>query len=289
MFRSAGTLAATSAALLLATATGAGAQILLPSRPHDTLDFELKSLRDDVTLYMGDPQELLLMNVRPRLTSEPRVTYSGQANAVLQITDQDLIDARGTKSAPSESDDKKDSPYGQKWEVRLSPSGPTSFVLQFDGGESSVDLTDFQVSRVDVSANGTILDVGFRSQNSMVLDNCTIHTDGGSLKFHGLVNAQAKEIALFVPRTECQLEVTGKEWAGESAITLQGVPASLQLTLSKKLGVRVSGPAGTLGHFAGERMVQDADGLVSKDFDKAKCHVRLTIAEEISHIAVKWN
>jgi hypothetical protein len=111
------------------------------------------------------------MDVNPKLTTTPRVNYSGQANAVLQILDQELGESRAT---PSEVAEGKDSaPYGQRWEVRISPSGPTSFSLQCDRGESAFDFTDFQVRKIDLAANRSILDVGFRAQNPIVLESCS--------------------------------------------------------------------------------------------------------------------
>ena len=285
MFRNTATVFTVGASIVLAAVAAANAQIVLPTRQHDTLNVELRSLRDDVTLYMGDPQELLLMDVDPKLTILPRVTYSGAANATLLIHDQQWSEARATGSGASNVKDA----YGQRWEVRLSPSGPTTFSVQCTQGKSSFDFTDFQVQKIDLAADGSTLDVGFKSQNSMVLESCSIRADGGSLRFHGLINAHAKEIALFVPGAECEIELTGKAFDGESAITLQGLPKSLQLVVSRKVGVRISGPAATTAQFAAAHMVQDGDVLVSRDYDKAKCRMLLTIAEEIPKLTVKWD
>jgi len=285
MLRRDRTLALVGASILLVAASGR-AQIMLPTRQHDTLDFELKSLRDDVTLYMGDPQELLLMDVDPKLTTLPRATYSGQANAVLQIIDQEWSARKASGEAGGKA---KDAPYGQTWEVRLSPSGPTNFSLQCDQGKNTFDFSDFQVQKIDLSTDGATLDVGFKRQNPIVMESCNIRAEDGSLRFHGVINAQAKQVALYVPGAECQIELTGKAFEGSSEITLQGPPKSLDLVVSRKVGLKISGPAATTAKFAADHMVQQGDVWASRDYDLAKCRIHLTFAEEIPKLTLKWN
>jgi hypothetical protein len=287
MLRNGGLLAGVAFWLILTTVSDSSAQIRLPTRQHDTLDFQLKSLRDDITLYMGDPQELLLMYVRPPLTTQPRVTYSGQANAVLEILDRELIEARGAREPAAEGGDEH-APYGQKWDVRVCPSGPTSFSIKCEQGTSSFDFTGFEVQKVNLWADGSNLEVGFEDPNPIPLESCNITAKGGSLHFSGLVNARAKEITVFAPQSDCEIEVTGKSFEGASAITLQGPPAFLQIALSRKIGVRIDGPRATTSRFAASHMVQDGDSWVSRDYAKAKCRILLTIAEEIPRLEVNW-
>src|SRR5262245_54127315 len=75
---------------------GAAQQTVIPTLQHETLDFELKSLRDKVTLYLGDPQELVRMNVRPQRTVKPRIEVTSQSEAVVRIIDSVLYDKRST-------------------------------------------------------------------------------------------------------------------------------------------------------------------------------------------------
>ena len=87
------------AALLVMSVSATSAQVLIPNKPHETLDFELHAMRDKVTLYMGDPQELLRLWCRP-VHVKPRVEYTGQVHATLRIRDPQIFE----KAPPGDPD-----------------------------------------------------------------------------------------------------------------------------------------------------------------------------------------
>jgi hypothetical protein len=274
--------------LLLASVSHVAAQISLPNKAYEALSLEVRSLRDNITLYRGDPQQLLLMNVRPD-RFRPRVDYVNQADALVRIRDLYVFDHPDfdTKS-PEERDKEDNGPVPETWEIRLCPSAPTSFSMQCERGESTFDFTDFEVRKVDISANETKLKVEFSSQNSIELESFNAHVPGGSLQFDHMLNARAKEITLYVPDSACLLEVTGKEFEGDSAINLQGVPTEVQLLVSRKVGLRVTGPAATTAHFRAPHMTHNGEDWVSQNYEAAKCRVRITFGSEVPKLKVGW-
>lgn len=288
MFTRAGSIVTIAALLLLASTSRVGAQIVVPTQAFENLSVVLESLRDDVTLYMGDPQQLLLMKVRPD-RFRPRVQYESQANAVLLVRDLYVANNPQVLSlTAAERDKESDKPISEVWEVRLFPSGPTKFALQFERGKSVLDFTDFEVQAVNLKTDETELEIDFSRQNPIVMETFGVRAPGGSLVFQHMINARAKEMALYVPGTVCDFEVAGKEFEGESSISVHGVPAEMRLAVSRKVGVRITAPAATLARFKAGHMIQSGDDLVSQNYEAAKCRIRLTFAEEIPNFVVGW-
>jgi hypothetical protein len=272
----------------LATASHVAAQISLPVTSHETLSVEIESLRDDITLFRGDPQNLLRMEVRPN-RFRPRVDYIDQADATLRIRDLYAVDHPDfTSQKPADRDQKGDPPLSETWEIRLSPAGPTDFALQFERGESTFDFSDFEVRRVTMRGDESRVDVEFSSPNPIALERFAARVIAGSLRFQHMMNARAKEISLDLPDSDCVLEITGKEFEGESAINVLGVPAKLQMLVSTEVGLRVTGPAATIAGFEASHMSHSGEEWVSKDYAAAKCRIHLTFGSEIAKIDVEW-
>lgn len=281
-----------SRALFLVLVLGlseARSQIVMPSQLHETLDVELYSLRDEVTLYKGDPQELLRLRYRPD-DVEPRVEYASQEHAVLRIRDSYLFQENlPDLSTMPEERRKKYQPDSQTWEVRISPAGPTKFSLRCEEGEGKFDFTDFQVQDVNIKGEESKFNIEFVRPNPIVLENFLARVSKGSLQFRGLLDARAKEVAFFVPGSTCRVEIKGHEFEGESKVIVQGPPSRLHLVISRKIGLRVIGPAAMLQRFQAKHMSQKGEEWVSQNYDKAPCRVQLTIAEEIPAFEVVWN
>src|SRR5262245_23630022 len=272
----------------LATASCVKAQISLPVKTYEHLKVELQSLRDDITLYQGDPQHLLLMDVNPD-RFRPRIDYYNQANATLRIRDRYAVDHPDFGSTtPEDRDREANPPLQEEWEIRLSPVAPTQFALECERGKSTFDFSHIQVQRVEMRANESKVDVEFSDQNPGELERFAARVIAGSLQFHHMINARAKEIAFDLPDTECHFEITGKEFEGESKITCLGVPKEMQLLVSRKVGLRVTGPAATIAHFEAPHMSRDGADWVSKDYANAKCRIQLSFGAEIPKVDVQW-
>jgi hypothetical protein len=110
----------------------------------------------------------------------------------------------------------------------------------------------------------------------------------GSLEFQHMINARAKEISLDLPDADCRLEITGKEFEGESAINVLGTPANMQLLVSRKVGIKVTGPAATIANFEDSHMSHTGEEWVSQGYAEAKCRIHLTFGSEIPKLGVEW-
>lgn len=272
----------------LAMASRVTAQITLPVKTYETLNVDVQSLRDDITLFRGDPQHLLLMDVRPN-RFRPQVDYFDATDATLRIRDLYAVDHPDFGSqSPADRDKSGDPPLEEKWEIRLSPVGPTHFTLRCERGKSALDFTDFEVRRVELRGDESKLEVEFASQNPIELERFAGRVIAGSLDFRHLINARAKEISLDLPDSECRLEITGKPFDGESGINCLGVPAKMQVLVSRKVGLRVTGPAATLAHFESLHLHRSGEEWTTEGYEKAKCRVHLTFGSEIPQLEARW-
>jgi hypothetical protein len=91
---------------------------------------------------------------------------------------------------------------------------------------------DIEVQGVQLRAEESKLEIQFSSQNSTPLERFAARVIDGTPRFEHLLNARPKETSLGLPKSECQVEITGKEFEGESAINRLEVPAKMHLLLS---------------------------------------------------------
>ena len=120
--------------LLLVSGTAA-AQVLIPNQHHRRLTFELHSIRDEITFYIGEPSEFLRLDTRP-LGIPPRVDFTPAAqSATLRVRDVALFDTppaidEAYIDGELEFEETEESvPNKQEWIIKLFPSGPTEFLL----------------------------------------------------------------------------------------------------------------------------------------------------------------
>lgn len=276
--------------LTLLASTATRAEIVIPTRPHQTLELELHSIRDKLTLYMGDPPELLRLECRPAHV-DPRVDFMRGERATLRIRDQQLFQAAPPANLESMSEKQREKYLSdaQTWEARLYPSGPTKFRLQIDDGEAVLDFTDFQVHDVRIKAENTRLEIDFGRPNPMQAEVFATTVQNGSAEFRKMLNARAKSMAFVTTGSACNFQLTGKEYEGETTIIFEGGAAEMNFVLSKRIGLRVDAPPEVLAHFKSKNLIADGEALASKDFAKAKCRVRLSISEAAPKMRVDWD
>jgi hypothetical protein len=62
----------------------------------------------------------------------------------------------------------------------------------------------------------------------------------------------------------------------------------VQLLVSRKVGLRVTGPAATTAHFGAPHMTHIGEDWVSQNYETAKCRVRITFGSEVPKLKVGW-
>ncbi len=87
----------------------------------------------------------------------------------------------------------------------------------------------------------------------------------------------------------CNLEVTGKEYEGETSIVFEGALDELNLVLSKKVGWHIDAPDEVLNKFEQKNLAVEGSSLVSKNFANAKCKIRLNLSAAPGKMTVEWD
>ncbi|UCE02388.1 MAG: hypothetical protein JSW67_14280 [Candidatus Latescibacterota bacterium] len=281
-------------AAFLASVDRAEAQIVIPNHMHDALSFEMHSVRDEVTVYVGDAPELLRLEARP-LGVPPRVDFHAGRKATLRVRDLTLFDEIPEPDPVYlDGDEYFDDPNApvpeaQRWEVRLSPSGPTRFLLYTEEGKGTFDLTDLPVEEMHIVGDSAEVRVDFSRPNLVDLRRCQITVTGGSLEFRDLLHAKPKSITVQCIRSECDIQVTGKRFTGEVELYVEGAAKKVEMTLSRKVGVRVEGPATLVARFDAKHMRRQGKSLTSEGYSENPCKVLVHVSESIRKLDVRWD
>jgi hypothetical protein len=274
----------------------AGAQniLVIPTQAHNTLTFELHSVKDDVQMYLGDTQNLLKLELRPYGAFLPQVEFSNpRQEGTLRVIDLSLLEhpPADVDSADEELEDEQQPerpPQSQQWVLQLAPSAPTDFVLQCDGGKGNFDFTDLPVRTVYLLADTTAIQLRFGRPNALVIERFKLTVRSGSVRFQDILNARLKLGTLQLDDSSCELEFTGKPEAGTSEIFIEGVPKSLEVTLSRQVGVHVEGTVATVLQFDREGMVRQEMGLETSTYAQRPCQLRLHFSRTIPKLDVHW-
>lgn len=274
--------------------TPAFAQYVLPTQSLLSLRVELHSLRDQVTLYQGDPQYFLEVQTHPEGVY-PNIQLSPGLRATLRIRDRALLEV----PAPFDSSLVAEGlypaeptisiPEAERWEIKIYPPVATDYLLRCERGSGLFDFTDLPVKELQVIGVDAKLQVEFRRANRVPLERCRLIADGGSLKLVEFLNARPQVVSLQVPGAQCEVEITGKRFEGLGEMYFEGSPEELQLTISRDVGLRVEGAASVLERFAAKHMKRRGDVLESEGFADQSCRISLNFAETAAKLKVSWD
>jgi hypothetical protein len=280
----------------LGAAAPAGAQniVVIPTQAHNTLTFEMHSVKDDVQLYLGDTQNLLKLELHPYGAFPPEVEFSNpHQEGMLRVIDLSLLEKPPEEVQPddAEPDDEakpERAPQPQQWVLQLAPSAPTDFVLQCDGGKGTFDFTDLPVRSIHLLADTTAVQLRFGHPNAQIIERFKLTVRAGSVRFQNILNARMKLGTLQLDDSRCELEFTGNPPPGTSEVFVEGSPKSLRVTLSRKIGVHVEGTVATVVQFDRQGMVRQEMGLENADFAARPFQLRLHFSRAIPKLEVDW-
>ena len=288
-------LAMLGAAGALPSAGRCESKILIPNQQHDKLTVDFHSIADKIVFFIGDPQNFLELRARPG-SIPPRVDFTNTARvAVLRILDQTLFEdihppePEFIDGELEEEELSRPVPEQQDWEVKLAPASPATFVLHVEQGEAVFDFTDLPVEDVYLLGDSTRIEVAFDRPNLIACERMKLSMVGGQLQFRGLLNAKAKSITLQIPGTKAHVEIIGKLFDGVTEIWFEGTPESLEMLVSKKVGLHVSGLTANVVRFNHKGMQVDGSSLISNNYKDQACKVRLHFAQPIFKFEVNWD
>jgi hypothetical protein len=258
-----------------------------------SLTVELHSVRDDVLLYLGDPQELLRLEVRPRGVP-PRVDLGPGLHPTLRIRDLTLfegpaspetvyLDGEEIAEEPAEP-----VPDSQEWELRVAPAAVTRFLFTCQAGSATFDLSGMPVAELHARGDSTRLRVEFDRPNLVPLERCQLRAAGGRLELLGGLDARPRRLTIQCLDADGDIQITGKPFDGEAEIYFEGQPKSLRVAVSRAVGLRVEGPAGTLARFDAPHVERRGPALYSRGYDAATCKVLMHFVDQVPRLEVRW-
>ena len=286
------------AAVLLATAGTAAAQVVIPGQMHNSFVFELHSVKDEVLLYDGDPQFLMKADLQPTNTVFPRIDFSNTAQAVvLRVRDLSLFEDTVVDSIQAaedaelglDSDPTRRPPVSQVWEIQLAPACAGDYVLTCEGGKGYFDFTDLPVHEMHLLADTTEVRVEFKRPNSVPLARFKLTSRAGKLRISQFLNARPVTASLLIDDSVCEVDLTGKAFDGTGEIFIEGIPKSLKIVVPRNAALRIEGPSSTVARFDHAGMVAAGTALEAKDFATRACRLRLFFSRSIPKLDVQWS
>ncbi len=277
-----------------AQVTVVGSRVHVVGEGLEALNFELHAVNDEVLLYAGGPAELLLLDVRPRGVP-PRVDLRAGPRATLRVRDLSLYDGPPGEhevyidGERYEEETTQPIPDSQSWEAVLTALVPTDFYLDIENGEGTFDLTDMHVRNLHILAHLAPIQVEFSRPNIGVLERFQLALEGGRVEFRDFLNARPRSVTVQTKESECDIQITGKPFEGEAEIYFTGNPKRMRFEVSRKIGVRIEGPATTVAKFDHKHMERRGLALYSKGYDTQKCRVLLHFGSPVEDLEVDWD
>ena len=290
--------AAAVTAAVLGCAGRAAAQAVIPNQMHNSFTFELHSVKDEVLVYEGDPQNLLKADIQPVNTLYPRIEFTNANQVVvLRVRDLSLFDAAVIDSARAAEDaelgideDQMDKPpLSQVWEVQLAPACAGDYVLQCDGGKGLFDFTDLPVQKVQIMADTTNVQVQFKRPNPAALERFKLTVRAGKVQFDSFLNARAKSTTLQLDNSDCTLDFTGTPFTGDSEVFFEGAPKRLRITVPHNTGLHVEGPSAIVTRFDRAGMAVVGAALETAGFDVQRCKLRFYFSQPLPKVEIHWS
>jgi hypothetical protein len=284
-------------ACLAARPQVAGAQAVVPHQMHRTATFELHSILDDVQLYEGDPQFLFRIDVRPENSLLPKIDFSNNNQVVvLRVHDLAAFEPAVLDSARLadnlalgiEEDVTPRSAVSQGWKIELAPAAPTDFILRCEGGKSVFDFTDLPVEAVHLLADTAVVRVEFNRPNPAVLERFKLTARVCKVDIRGFANSRSRSTTLQLFESNCEVDLGGKLVPGDTEIFFEGAPTQLRVVIPRRAGVRVEGPAATVGQFDRDGMAVVGNGLQDGDFGTRPSRLHLYFSQPVSKLDVRW-
>jgi hypothetical protein len=278
-----------TAALLVLPAASRAYDI--PNQALKSLTFELHSVDDDIDLYIGNPQSLFLMYVRPQGSLRPHLDFSNTAQiGVLRLRDLSLFEEPPLPEEeledPIEEPQKRE--VAQEWRMELAPSAPASMVLRCQHGKARYDLTGMDVSEVYLQADTAQVRVDFDRPNRIVLDRFKVTASGGTFQLRRFLNARARRTTLSFSEGACELEFTGEPGPGASEVFIEGVAEELKISLRRDLALSVDGPSQCVLRFDRDDLIRAGTALQTPDFAAQASRISLHFSQPIPRLEVEW-
>lgn len=177
---------------------------------------------------------------------------------------------------------------GQRVELLLSPTVPTSINLEFGAAQADLDFGGLNLVRADVKTGASQTSVRFSQPTVGTCEELIFHVGAAEFKAEQLGNARCHDLEFKGGAGDLTLDFTG-DWGPLTNMTADvGVGVShLMLRLPRNVGVEVEMNQFLAG-FDKTGFVRRGRAYYSPNYDTAKTRLHLDITAALGQVEVAW-
>ena len=138
-------------------------------------------------------------------------------------------------------------------------------------------------------ADSAAVQIRFGHPNPSEIERFKLTVRYGSVEFRDILNARLKLATLQLDDSKCTLDFSGTPAAGTSEVFVEGVPRSLTLEMSRRVGLHVEGAVATVLEFDRDGMVRQEMALETADYASRPAQLRLHFSRAIPNLEVNWS
>ena len=125
-----------------------------------------------------------------------------------------------------------------QWELAFSPSLPLALNVKAGAGDGRLDLTDLQVTDLDVDLGAGNFVLRFDEPSPMSMDRLTVDAGASKMEVVGVGNASPEVFRVQGGVGDMSVDLTGA-WRRSADLTIRAGAGTLRLTLPSDVGVKV--------------------------------------------------
>lgn len=206
---------------------------------------ELKEIRESVPLPQGDSCDVDVVFGAGKLEVEAGVSNK-LLNGVFRYNVEHWAPEVTTKGdeltvRQGGEEQKWGVPSGSvqnQWELEFSPSLPLALNVKAGAGDGRLDLTDLQVTDLDVDLGAGNFVLRFDEPSPIPMDRLTVDAGASKMEVVGVGNASPEVFRVQGGVSDVSLDLTGA-WRRSADLTIRAGAGTLRLTLPSDVGVKV--------------------------------------------------
>lgn len=169
-----------------------------------------------------------------------------------------------------------------RWELEFSPEVPLEMDVKAGAGDGELDLTDLQLTALDVDIGAGDFVLRFDEPNQATMDHLTVDTGASKIEVRQIGNADPEQVKLRGGVGDISLDLTGA-WTHSADVKITAGAGSLTVRFPDDLGVLVEVEGG-LSNVKAPGLKQVGDTYVNDAFGKAETELHVQITTGVGNV-----
>jgi hypothetical protein len=169
-----------------------------------------------------------------------------------------------------------------RWELELSPDVPMEMNVRAGAGEGELDLTDLNVSNLDVDIGAGDFVLRFDKPNEVSMEHLTLDTGASRIEITGVGNASPETMRLQGGVGDISLDLTG-DWSRSAEISVRAGAGALTLRLPRDVGVEVE-TRGGLTNVEAFGLRQMGGTYTNDAFGETEIELRIAVTTGVGNV-----